>query len=126
MSITIKESVEFETHTMTVLKLKNAVTKGNDDFNALFSTVAGVLQRINQKDEWIKDNFKRSKEFMNCVITGAGALDNIMKAGGISSHYKQILEDRKEAPIEVTATDVGEVKSLLDSMNITKNQVLLK
>lgn len=78
MSITIKESVEFETHTMTVLKLKNAVTKGNDDFNALFSTVAGVLQRINQKDEWIKDNFKRSKEFMNCVITGAGALDNII------------------------------------------------
>ena len=50
---------------------------------------------------------------------GAGALDNIMKAGGISSHYKQILEDRKEAPIEVTATDVGEVKSLLDSMNIS-------
>jgi hypothetical protein len=50
---------------------------------------------------------------------GQGALDNIMKAGGISSHYKQILEDRKEAPIEVTATDVGEVKSLLDSMNIS-------
>jgi len=78
MSIIIKESVEFEARTMTVLELKNAVTKGNDDFNALFSTVAGVLQRINQKDEWIKNNFKRSKEFMNCVITGAGALDNII------------------------------------------------
>ena len=50
---------------------------------------------------------------------GAGALDNIMKAGGISSHYKQILEDRKEAPIEVTSQDIGEVKSLLDSMNIS-------
>ena len=78
MSITIKESVEFETYKMTVTSLKDAVTKGNDDFNPLFSTVAGVLQRINQKEEWIKDNFKRSKEFMNCVITGAGALDNII------------------------------------------------
>ena len=78
MSIIIKESVEFESRTMTVLELKNAVTKGNDDFNPLFSTVAGVLQRINQKEEWKKDNFKRSKEFMNCVITGAGALDNII------------------------------------------------
>ena len=78
MSIIIKESVEFETHTATVLKLKNAVTKGDNDFSPLFSTAAGVLQRINQKEEWKKDNFKRSKEFMNCVITGAGALDNII------------------------------------------------
>jgi hypothetical protein len=50
---------------------------------------------------------------------GAGALDNVMKAAGISSHYKKILKDREEAPIEVTATDVGEVKSLLESMNIS-------
>ena len=78
MSITIKESVEFETHTMTVSKLKNAVTKGDNGFTPLFSTAAGVLQRINQEEEWKKDNFKRSKEFMNCVITGAGALDNII------------------------------------------------
>ena len=78
MSITIKESVEFETYKMTVTSLKDAVTKGDNDFNSLFSTAAGVLQRINQKEAWIKDNFKRSKEFMNCVITGAGALDNII------------------------------------------------
>ena len=50
---------------------------------------------------------------------GQGALDNVMKAAGISSHYKKILKDREEAPIEVTATDVGEVKSLLNSMNIS-------
>lgn len=50
---------------------------------------------------------------------GSGALDNVMKAGGISQHYKQILKDRQEAPIEVTATDVGEVKSLLNTMNIS-------
>ena len=50
---------------------------------------------------------------------GEGALDNVMKAGGISSHYKKILKSREEAPIEVTATDVGEVKSLLQTMNIS-------
>ena len=50
---------------------------------------------------------------------GEGALDNAMKAAGISSHYKKILKDREEAPIEVTATDVGEVKSLLQSLNVS-------
>jgi len=50
---------------------------------------------------------------------GQGALDNVMKAAGISSHYKKILKDREEAPIEVTATDVGEVKSLLQSLNVS-------
>jgi len=50
---------------------------------------------------------------------GEGALDNVMKAGGISSHYKKILKSREEAPIEVTSQDVGEVKSLLNTMNIS-------
>ena len=50
---------------------------------------------------------------------GEGALDNVLKAGKISQHYKKILEDRKQEPIEVTATDVGEVKSLLQTMNIS-------
>ena len=57
---------------------------------------------------------------------GEGALDNVMKAAGISSHYKKILKDRKEAPIEVTATDIGEVKSLLQSMNISSPSNLEK
>ena len=57
---------------------------------------------------------------------GAGALDNVMKAAGISSHYKKILKDREEAPIEVTATDVGEVKSLLETMNISSPSNLEK
>jgi len=34
---------------------------------------------------------------------GAGALDNVMKAGGISMHYKKIIEDRAGDPVtEVT------------------------
>ena len=49
---------------------------------------------------------------------GQGALDNIMKAGGISSHYKQIIEDRKLEPIQATASDIGEVKDMLKSINI--------
>ena len=50
---------------------------------------------------------------------GQGALNNVMKSAGISSHYKKILEGRKEAPIEATSNDVAEVKSLLSSMNIS-------
>ncbi len=49
---------------------------------------------------------------------GAGALDNVMKAGGISQHYKKIIEDRKLEPIQATASDIGEVKDMLKSINI--------
>jgi hypothetical protein len=49
---------------------------------------------------------------------GQGALDNVMKAAGISSHYKKILKDRKQEPIQATAVDIDEVKSLLKTMNV--------
>jgi hypothetical protein len=49
---------------------------------------------------------------------GAGALDNVMKAAGISSHYKKIIESRKQEPIQATSADIAEVKSLLETMNI--------
>jgi hypothetical protein len=49
---------------------------------------------------------------------GQGALDNVMKAAGISSHYKKIIEDRKQEPIQATAGDIDEVKGLLRSMNV--------
>ena len=54
---------------------------------------------------------------------GAGALDNVMKAAGISSHYKQILKDRKQEPIQATSTDIAEVKSLLKSINIDEGNI---
>jgi hypothetical protein len=49
---------------------------------------------------------------------GQGALDNVMKAGGISQHYKKILKDRQEEPIQATAADMAEVESLLKTINI--------
>ncbi len=49
---------------------------------------------------------------------GQGALDNVMKAAGISSHYKKILKDRKQEPIQATAADIDEVKDMLKSINI--------
>ena len=49
---------------------------------------------------------------------GQGALDNVMKAGGISQHYKKIIEDRKQEPIQATAGDIDEVKAMLKSMNV--------
>jgi hypothetical protein len=49
---------------------------------------------------------------------GQGSLDNVMKAAGISSHYKKIIEGRKQAPIQATSQDIAEVKSLLETMNI--------
>ena len=49
---------------------------------------------------------------------GQGSLDNVMKAAGISSHYKKIIEDRKLEPIQATSSDIAEVKDMLKSINI--------
>jgi len=49
---------------------------------------------------------------------GQGALDNVMKAGGISQHYKKIIADRKMEPIQATSGDIAEVKDMLKSINI--------
>ena len=49
---------------------------------------------------------------------GQGALDNVMKAGGISQHYKKIIEARKQEPIQATAADMAEVEGILKSVNI--------
>ena len=57
---------------------------------------------------------------------GQGALDNVVKAGGISQHYKKIIEDRKQAPIEVTAADVSDVKDLLATMKVEEPNMFEK
>ena len=49
---------------------------------------------------------------------GSGALDNVMKAAGISSHYKKIIKDRKLEPIQATGSDIAEVKDMLKAINI--------
>ena len=51
---------------------------------------------------------------------GQGALDNVIKAGGISHTYKKIIEDRKLEPIQATGGDIAEVKDMLKSINIEK------
>ena len=55
---------------------------------------------------------------------GQGALDNVMKAGGISQHYKKILKDRKKEPIQATATDIAEVEDILKTINIEEGNWL--
>ncbi len=55
---------------------------------------------------------------------GQGSLDNVMKAAGISSHYKRVIEQRKQAPIQATAADMAEVEQLLKSINIEEGNWL--
>ncbi len=55
---------------------------------------------------------------------GQGSLDNVMKAAGISSHYKKIIEDRKLEPIQATSGDIAEVKDMLKSINIEEGNWL--
>ena len=57
---------------------------------------------------------------------GQGALDNVVKAGGISQHYKKIIEDRKQTPIEVTAADVSDVKDLLATLKVEEPNMFEK
>ena len=51
---------------------------------------------------------------------GQGALDNVIKAGGISQNYKKILDARKQAPIQATAADIAETKNLLSKVGISE------
>jgi hypothetical protein len=55
---------------------------------------------------------------------GQGSLDNVMKAAGISSHYKKIIEARKLEPIQATSGDIAEVKDMLKSINISEGNWL--
>jgi len=55
---------------------------------------------------------------------GQGALDNVIKAGGISHTYKKIIEDRKLEPIQATGGDIAEVKDMLKSINIEEGNWL--
>ena len=54
---------------------------------------------------------------------GQSSLNSILKAGGISQQYKKIIADRKQAPIQATATDVAEVKELLAQFRIKEPNV---
>ena len=51
---------------------------------------------------------------------GAGALDNVIKAGAVSQQYKKIIESRKQEPIQATAADISEVKNLLGKVGISE------
>ena len=50
---------------------------------------------------------------------GQGALDNVMKAAGISSHYKKVLENRAGDVIEATEGQMDDIKSVLGELNIS-------
>jgi len=51
---------------------------------------------------------------------GNAALDSVAKAAGISQQYKNIIESRKQAPIEATAADISETKELLSKIGISE------
>ena len=55
-----------------------------------------------------------------------GILDNFVKSAKISTEFKDRIEARKQEPIQATSQDVAEVKSLLDSMNVSDPSTLEK
>ena len=54
----------------------------------------------------------------NGKTLGQDALNNVVKAAGISAEFKDRIDARKQAPIQATAGDIEEVKGLLETMNI--------
>jgi len=50
---------------------------------------------------------------------GQGSLDNVMKAAGISSHYKRIIEAKSGGVIEATTGQMDDIKSILGTMGIS-------
>ena len=54
----------------------------------------------------------------NGKTLGQDALNNVVKAAGISAEFKDRIDARKQAPIQATAGDIAEVKDLLQTMKI--------
>ena len=50
---------------------------------------------------------------------GSGALDNVMKAAGISSHYKRLMEAKAGGVTEVTTGQMDQIKSILGTKGIS-------
>jgi len=125
MTITqLKQSVAFETLMVKVSKLREYVTKGDTDFNPVFSTFAGMLQRINQEKEWFKDDYKRCKEFMYCLLTGAGALDNIIivPVDLVLISLRKKMEKQSEIPKEIWEATISVIND--DKENGTQYYII--
>ena len=54
----------------------------------------------------------------NGKTLGQDALNNVVKAAGISAEFKDRIAARKQAPIQATAGDIAEVKDLLQTIKI--------
>ena len=50
---------------------------------------------------------------------GQGSLDNVMKAAGISSHYKRLMEAKAGGVTEVTTGQMDQIKSILGTKGIS-------
>ena len=50
---------------------------------------------------------------------GQGALNNVMKSAGISSHYKRLMEAKSGGVIEATTGQMDDVKGILGTMGIS-------
>ena len=50
---------------------------------------------------------------------GQGSLDNVMKAAGISSHYKRLMEAKAGGVTEVTTGQMDQIKSILGTIGIS-------
>ena len=51
---------------------------------------------------------------------GQGALNNVMKAAGVSSHYKRLMEAKAGGVIEATEGQMNQIKSVLATKGIDK------
>ena len=56
----------------------------------------------------------------NGKTLGQDALNNVVKAAGISAEFKDRIAARKQAPIQATAADIEEVKGVLSTLKISE------
>ena len=96
MAMTINQSVMFNTdQRMTAWDIYLAVMCGVDDISPLFGTRSGVLQRINQEEEWSKNNWARAKEYLFSMLVGSAVLDSITLVP-VELAYKSLLKKAHE------------------------------
>ena len=115
---------------------KTTMNLGNDqDFLQKMSSLAGIdfsKASASWKDKGGFEGLMANPAFtLGLAFMQAGAegktigkagLDSVLKAGAISQNYKKLIESRTEV-LEVTASDIADMKAELDNYNVSDPNV---
>jgi hypothetical protein len=76
--VSVQDSTEFSIGRITLKQLYLKGVPGVKVKRAEFDSASGFLQRLAQKVEWQKKNYKKCKEYIRSLLTGSSLLDSFV------------------------------------------------